>query len=39
MKRNSDIIKKGFDRAPHRSLLRATGIIQDESDGINRLLP
>ena len=25
----SDIIKKGFERAPHRSLLRATG-VQDE---------
>lgn len=31
-KMRSDIIKRGFDRAPHRSLLRATGIIQDESD-------
>ncbi len=28
----SDIIKKGPERAPHRSLLRATGSIQDESD-------
>ena len=28
----SDIIKKGFERAPHRSLLRATGSIQDDSD-------
>lgn len=28
----SDTIKRGFDRAPHRSLLRATGVIQDESD-------
>ena len=25
----SDIIKKGFDKAPHRSLLRATG-LKDE---------
>lgn len=29
---NSDTIKKGPIRAPHRSLLRATGAIQDESD-------
>ncbi len=28
----SDIIKKGFERAPHRSLLRATGVIQNEDD-------
>ncbi len=28
----SDIIKKGFERAPHRSLLRATGVIQSEED-------
>lgn len=29
----SDIIKKGFERAPHRSLLlRATGVIQSEAD-------
>jgi len=28
----SDRIKKGADRAPHRSLLRATGVIQRESD-------
>jgi dihydroxy-acid dehydratase len=31
-KMRSDIVKRGFDRAPHRSLLRATGVIQDESD-------
>ncbi|RXT05861.1 dihydroxy-acid dehydratase [Ammoniphilus sp. CFH 90114] len=31
-KMRSDTIKRGFDRAPHRSLLRATGVIQDESD-------
>ncbi|RAL26068.1 dihydroxy-acid dehydratase [Thermoflavimicrobium daqui] len=31
-KMRSDIIKRGFDRAPHRSLLRATGVIQDDSD-------
>jgi dihydroxy-acid dehydratase len=28
----SDTIKKGTIRAPHRSLLRATGVIQSESD-------
>jgi len=28
----SDIIKKGFARAPHRGLLRATGAIQSEED-------
>lgn len=28
----SDIIKKGFERAPHRSLLKATGVIEDDSD-------
>jgi dihydroxy-acid dehydratase len=28
----SDTIKKGFERAPHRSLLRATGSIESESD-------
>ena len=28
----SDIIKKGAERAPHRSLLRATGVIESESD-------
>ena len=26
----SDNIKKGFERAPHRSLLKATGIVKDE---------
>lgn len=31
-KMRSDIIKRGFDRAPHRSLLRATGMIRDDSD-------
>jgi len=25
----SDVIKKGFQRTPHRSLLRATGIVKD----------
>jgi dihydroxy-acid dehydratase len=28
----SDVIKRGFEKAPHRSLLRATGVIQDERD-------
>ncbi|HZQ99468.1 MAG TPA: dihydroxy-acid dehydratase [Chloroflexota bacterium] len=28
----SDIIKRGFEKAPHRALLRATGVIQDERD-------
>jgi dihydroxy-acid dehydratase len=28
----SDTIKKGFERAPHRSLLRATGSIESEDD-------
>ena len=28
----SDEIKKGFEHAPHRSLLRATGVIQSERD-------
>ncbi len=28
----SDTIKKGFERAPHRALLRATGVIRDEKD-------
>ena len=28
----SDLIKKGFDKAPHRSLLRATGVIRADSD-------
>ncbi len=28
----SDTIKKGFERAPHRSLLRATGSILSEAD-------
>ena len=28
----SDLIKKGFDKAPHRSLLKATGQIKDDSD-------
>ncbi|MCF7822694.1 MAG: dihydroxy-acid dehydratase [Candidatus Marinimicrobia bacterium] len=28
----SDLIKEGFDKAPHRSLLRATGVIQSDAD-------
>jgi dihydroxy-acid dehydratase len=28
----SDTIKKGAERAPHRSLLRATGVIESEAD-------
>ncbi|HUZ03633.1 MAG TPA: dihydroxy-acid dehydratase [Thermomicrobiaceae bacterium] len=28
----SDIIKRGFERAPHRSLLRATGVVRSEED-------
>ena len=28
----SDIIKVGYDRAPHRSLLKATGVIKDDAD-------
>ncbi len=28
----SDIIKLGFERAPHRALLRATGVIQSDDD-------
>ncbi len=28
----SDMIKKGSERAPHRSLLRATGVIQSDAD-------
>ncbi len=30
--RPSDTIKKGYTRAPHRSLLRATGAIEDDAD-------
>ncbi len=30
--RRSDAIKRGFERAPHRALLRATGAIQSEED-------
>ena len=26
----SDTVKKGFDRAPHRALLKATGITDDD---------
>ncbi len=28
----SDLVKKGFDKAPHRSLLRATGQIKSDND-------
>lgn len=28
----SDTVKKGFERAPHRSLLRATGTIKSDAD-------
>ncbi|HOP50666.1 MAG TPA: dihydroxy-acid dehydratase [Ignavibacteriales bacterium] len=28
----SDLIKKGYEKAPHRSLLRATGVIKSEAD-------
>jgi dihydroxyacid dehydratase/phosphogluconate dehydratase len=28
----SDTIKKGAERAPHRSLLRATGAIESDAD-------
>ena len=28
----SDVIKKGFERAPHRSLLRATGLMDEDFD-------
>lgn len=28
----SDTIKKGYDKAPHRSLLKATGVIKNDSD-------
>jgi dihydroxy-acid dehydratase len=28
----SDLIKKGFERAPHRSLLKATGVIKSDED-------
>lgn len=28
----SDLVKKGYDKAPHRSLLRATGVIKEDAD-------
>ena len=28
----SDLIKKGFEKAPHRSLLKATGVIKSDDD-------
>jgi dihydroxy-acid dehydratase len=30
--RRSDTVKRGFERAPHRSLLKATGAIQSDAD-------
>ena len=32
VKLRSDLIKKGFEKAPHRSLLRATGVIKNDDD-------
>jgi dihydroxy-acid dehydratase len=32
MDMRSDTIKKGFERAPHRSLLRATGVVRHAAD-------
>ncbi len=32
MARRSDTVKAGFERAPHRSLLRATGQIESDAD-------
>ncbi|HLS88927.1 MAG TPA: dihydroxy-acid dehydratase [Sphingobacteriaceae bacterium] len=32
MRMRSDMIKKGMDRAPHRSLLRASGVREDDWD-------
>src|SRR6056297_20088 len=31
-KMNSDKIKKGLERAPHRALLKATGVTDDDMD-------
>ncbi|MFJ9498993.1 dihydroxy-acid dehydratase [Brevibacillus centrosporus] len=31
-RQRSDMIKKGFDRAPHRSLLRAAGVKEEDFD-------
>lgn len=31
-KMRSDMIKRGFDRAPHRSLLRAAGVAEEDFD-------
>ncbi len=28
----SDLVKKGYDKAPHRSLLKATGVIKSDDD-------
>ena len=30
----SDIIKKGYDRAPHRALLKATGVKTVKGKGV-----
>jgi len=32
VKMRSNLIKRGFERAPHRSLLKATGVIQSDND-------
>ena len=32
MSRRSDTITKGYQRAPHRSLLRATGVVRSDDD-------
>ena len=32
MTMRSDTVKRGADRAPHRGLLRATGVIQSDAD-------
>ena len=32
MAMRSDVIKRGFERAPHRSLLRATGVVRRPED-------
>lgn len=32
VKLRSDLVKKGFDKAPHRSLFKATGVIKSDDD-------
>ena len=32
MSRRSHTITKGYQRAPHRSLLRATGVVRNDDD-------